>query len=219
MRKFLVTAGLLAAIAAPMQAQTPGEPVTSGQSSFYVSPYAGYMWFGDLFDFGNDVELTTDNAALFGVQAGVSFSPNISLIGNFGRAKTNFELQSDSDPDQRIDDDMAIFFYDANLQFRLPFIANRMGSWLAPVAQVGVGAMKYTFDTDDVASDGDTNVAFNFGIGADFQLMKAIGARIMIKDYITSLSWTDADNVDFTDEVRDNVAHNWGLTFGLNFGF
>src|SRR5687768_8036980 len=78
MRKFLVTAGLLAAIAAPMQAQTPGEAVTSGQSSFYVSPYAGYVWFGDLFDFGNDVELSTDNGALFGVQAGVSFSPNIS---------------------------------------------------------------------------------------------------------------------------------------------
>jgi hypothetical protein len=79
--------------------------------------------------------------------------------------------------------------------------------------------MKYTFDTDDIASDGDTNVAFNFGIGADFQLMKAIGARIMIKDYITSASWTSADNVDFTDNVSDNVAHNWGLSLGLNFGF
>ena len=50
MRKFLVTAGLLAAVAAPMQAQTPGEAVTSGQSSFYLSPYIGYMWYGDLFE-------------------------------------------------------------------------------------------------------------------------------------------------------------------------
>jgi hypothetical protein len=49
--------------------------------------------------------------------------------------------------------------------------------------------------------------------------MKAIGARIMIKDYITSLAWTDADNVTFTDNVDSNVAHNIALTFGLNFGF
>ena len=219
MRKFLVTAGLLAAVAAPMQAQTPGEAVTAGQASFYVSPYAGYMWFGDLFEFQPDVEYTNEDAAIFGVQAGVSFSPNFSLIGNFGRVKSHFEVQPSGQPDQRVSDDMAVFLYDANLQFRVPFIANRMGSWIAPVGQIGVGAAKYTFDTDDVASDGETNVAFNFGLGADFQLMKAIGARIMIKDYITSLSWTSADNVDFTDEVSDNVAHNWALTFGLNFGF
>src|SRR5687767_15992030 len=90
MRKFLVAAGLIAAVAAPIQAQTPGEPVTSGQSSFYVSPYAGYMWFGDLFEFQPDVEYTNDNGAMFGVQAGVSFSPNFSLIGNFARVKSNF---------------------------------------------------------------------------------------------------------------------------------
>ena len=219
MRKFLVTAGLIAAVAAPMQAQTPGEAVTAGQSSFYVSPYGGYMWFGDLFDFGQDVEYTNKNAAIYGVQAGVSFSPNFSLIGNFARSETNFQLEPSGAPNQRVSDDLAIFFYDANLQFRVPFIANRMGSWIAPVGQIGVGAMKYTFDTDDVASDGDTNVAFNFGLGADFQLMKAIGARVMIKDYITSLAWTDVGSVDFDDDIENNVAHNWGLTFGLNFGF
>jgi len=220
MRKFLVTAGLLAAIAAPMQAQTPGEAVTSGQSSFYVSPYAGYVWFGDLFDFGNDVELSTDNGALFGVQAGVSFSPNISLIGNFGRAKTNFEIQSNTDPDQRTDDDMAIFFYDANLQFRLPFISDMTRqSWIAPVGQLGVGAIKYTTDTDDFNSDGKTDVAFNVGLGADFQLMKTVGIRLMAKDYITNLGWVDASEVDFDDGVKGNTSHNFGLTVGLNFGF
>ena len=41
----------------------------------------------------------------------------------------------------------------------------------------------------------------------------------MIKDYITSLAWGDLDSVTFDDDVEDNVAHNWALTFGLNFGF
>jgi opacity protein-like surface antigen len=220
MRKFLVTAGLLAAVAAPMQAQTPGTPVTSGQSSFYVSPYVGYVWYGDLFTMPNQVEFSNDDGVNYGVQAGVSFSPNFSLIGNFGYNKSKFVWESDITGDQiTASGDLGIFFYDANLQFRLPFIANQTGSWLAPVGQVGVGAMKYTFDTDDFNSDGDTNVAFNFGLGADFQLTKALGARVMIKDYITSLAWTDVDSVDFDDDVDNNVAHNWALTFGLNFGF
>jgi opacity protein-like surface antigen len=222
MRRFLVTAGLLAAVAAPMQAQTPGTPVTSGQSSFYLSPYVGYMWFGALFKFPDGTEQTLDNGAEFGVQAGVSFSPNFSLIGNFGYNKSHFELENDefgTGTDRRVSSDLAVMMYDANLQFRLPFIANQMGSWLAPVGQVGIGATKYTFDTDDVFSDGKTDIAFNLGLGADFQLMKAIGARVMIKDYITSLDWTDIGSVDFDDDVKNNVAHNWALTFGLNFGF
>jgi opacity protein-like surface antigen len=221
MRKLLLTAGLLAAVAAPMQAQTPGTPVTSGQASFYVSPYVGYIWYGDLFEFPNGTEYSNDNGVNYGVQAGFSFTPNFSLIGNFGYNKSNFTLENANTTGGDIDasGDLGIFFYDANLQFRVPFIANRMGSWLAPVGQVGVGAMKYTFDTDDFNSDGDTNVAFNFGLGADFQLMKALGARVMVKDYITSLSWASPSDVDFTDDIEGNVAHNWALTFGLNFGF
>lgn len=221
MRKLLVTAGLLAAVAAPMQAQVPGEPVTSGQSSFYLSPYVGYVWYGDLFKFADGTEQTLDNGAQYGVQAGVSFSPNFSLIGNFGWNKSHFELENDqfTTPDNRQSSDLAVMLFDGNLQFRLPFIANRMGSWLAPVGQVGVGAIKYTFDRDDVFSKGKTDIAFNFGVGADFQLMKAIGARVMIKDYITSLAWENLDGVTFDDNVKDNVAHNWALTFGLNFGF
>lgn len=222
MRKFLVTAGLLTAIAAPMQAQAPGEPVTSGQSSFYLSPYVGYVWYGDLFKFADGTEQTLDNGAQYGVQAGVSFSPNVSLIGNVGYNKSNFELENDefgTGTDRRQSADLSVFLYDANLQFRLPFIANRMGSWIAPVAQVGAGAIKYTFDQNDIFSDGKTDIAFNFGLGADFQLMKSLGARVMAKDYITSLAWSDIGNVDFDDNVKNNTAHNWALTFGLNFGF
>jgi hypothetical protein len=210
----------MAAIAAPLQAQMPGEPVTSGQSSFYLSPYAGYVWYGDLFENPDGGEYTLDNGAQFGVQAGVSFSPNFSLIGNFGYNKSNFELEHpDFEGGIRQSSDLAVMLYDLNLQFRLPFIANRMGSWLAPVGQLGVGGVKYTFDRDDVFSEGDTDVAFNFGLGADFQLMKALGARIMIKDYITSLAWSDIESVTFDDDIEENVAHNWALTFGLNFGF
>ena len=219
MHKFLVVVSVAAAmVAAPMHAQQPGQPMTSGSGSFYVSPYAGYIWYGDLFDFGND-EFTIDNGLLWGAQAGFSFSPNFSLIGNLGYNKSHFEIEDESGAESPQSGDVGIFMYDANLQFRLPFLTNTVGSWIAPLGQVGVGAVKYTPDTDDIASDGDTNVQFNFGIGGDFQFAERIGMRVLLKDYITSLSWTDVEAIDFDDDVRDNVAHNWSLTLGLNFGF
>jgi hypothetical protein len=211
---------MLAAIAGPIQAQA-GQPVTSGSGSVYFSPYVGYTWYGDLFKGDDQTELSLDASPVYGAQLGYSFSPNFSLVGNFGWSKTNFELERDAvDPDDdiRISDDLAVMLYDANLQFRLPFLANRMGSWIAPVAQLGVGGIKYTFDRDDAFGEGNNDIVFNVGLGGDFQLMRTLGARIMIKDYITSLEWDNSGTVDFNDN-ESNVAHNWALTFGLNFGF
>ncbi|HVE79367.1 MAG TPA: outer membrane beta-barrel protein [Gemmatimonadaceae bacterium] len=223
MNRFLVSAALVMAAAAPAAAQSSndaGAPVTAGHGSFYASPYVGYLIYGDLFESRDgNIEISNENAALFGGQVGYSFSPNFTLIGNFGYSKSSFTLEdSRAGTTQIISDDIGIFLYDANLQFRLPFVANRMGSWIAPVAQIGAGAMKYSFDTDDLRGAGQTQVALNFGLGADFQLMKTLGVRVMAKDYITSLNWGD-DNSFATDIKDGQTAHNWGLTLGLNFGF
>ena len=204
------------ALAVPARAQRPGDPVTSGPGSVYVSPYGGYIWYGDLFDFGDDIELTNDDGFMWGVQAGYSFSPNFSVIGNFAYNKSDFRIE-DGSSTVAATGDIGVYMYDANLQFRLPYFMD--DGWVAPLGQVGVGAVRYTTDTDDFQSDGTTDVAFNLGIGADFQLLEGIGLRVLLKDYITSLSWTDEDEVSFDDDVDDNVAHSWALSFGLNFGF
>jgi len=221
MKRILVGAALLAVSAMPLQAQMTGEPVTSGQSSFYVGPYAGYMLFGDLIETRSNIEYQNDNGPLFGGQIGVSLSPNFSLLGNIGYTRSHFEFSNlpGTSGGTRISGDYGVWLYDANLQFRLPFIANRMGSWIAPFAQVGAGAIKWTPDVDDLNSAGNTNVAFNFGLGADFQLMKAVGLRVMAKDYITSLKWQDVSSLDWDNTFKSETAHNWGLSFGLNFGF
>ena len=216
MRKLLVGAALAAFAAAPLQAQQTGEPITSGHGSFYVGPYAGYMFFGQLWDFGDGTEYTHDNSPYYGVQAGFSFSPNISLLGNLAYSQSQFQIRSDDQVFQE-SDDIGIFFYDANLQFRLPI--GMGGGWVAPFGQVGVGAMKYTFDTDDINSKGSTDIAFNVALGGDFQFMERIGLRVMVKDYITSIGWDDAGSVDFLDGAEGNVAHNIGLSLGLNIGF
>ena len=223
MKRLIVSAAVVAALLAPstVRAQNmPGEPVTSGRGSFYLQPYAGYMVFGELADFGNDVDLSNENSPLYGVQAGYSFSPNLSLVGNFGYSKSKAVLKFDNAPDQNISGDLGVFLYDASLQFRLPFLTGP-ASVVAPFAQVGAGAIKVTADTDDFGGNGPTNVAFNAGLGVDFQLNKLVGIRVMAKDYITSLDWDEFDDVD--NEIRanrkNNVANNIALTAGLNIGF
>ena len=227
MKQFLVSAALAAVFAAPLAAQStsePGRAVTAGHGSFFAHPYAGYMIFGDLFETSNGVEYSNDNGLFYGGQLGYSFSPNISVIGNLGYTKSKFTLENvptsgGGTATRDISDDLGIFVYDANLQVRLPFLANRMGSWVAPFAQVGAGAIKYSFDTDDLRGAGTTRVQGNFGFGADVQIMPAVGVRLMAKDYVTSLKWND-DNSIFNDVKKGGpLAHNWAITAGINFGF
>ena len=74
MKKFFVGAALLGTTlaAAPASAQTAGEPVTAGHGSFYLSPYAGYMIFGNLFTFADGTEYSNEDGGLYGAQLGYS---------------------------------------------------------------------------------------------------------------------------------------------------
>jgi hypothetical protein len=216
MRKLLVGAALAGAMAAPLGAQGAGDPITGGHGSFYFGPYVGYMIFGDFGEFSDGSESSADNGLSFGAQAGWSFTPNFSLLGNFAYNKTTSTIEPPGGGSIANSADIGVFLYDANLQFRLPFGQDQ--GWIAPFAQVGAGGIKYTFDTDDFQSEGRTNIAFNVGVGGDFQFMERVGARIMVKDYITSFNWRDVDSVEFSDGV-DDTAHNFLLSFGLNFGF
>jgi hypothetical protein len=223
MKKFIVSASLalVAASAGIVGAQQtsggaePGSAVTAGHGSFYIGPYAGYMVFGE-FDGGENgtAALSFDNKPFYGVQAGYSFSPNLSLVGNVGYSKSVFQVKYSDDVQSDFGEDVGLFFYDANLQFRLPFVANRVGSTIAPFAQVGAGAFRRTFDADDFRDAASTNVAFNAGVGMDFQIRKQIGIRLMAKDYITSFAFEEG-NIS----IDDKIAHNFAFTAGLNFGF
>ena len=216
MKKLIVSAALLAAVAAPLSAQQAGQPVTAGHGSFYVGPYAGYMFFGDLYESSGNVDYSNEDGALYGAQAGFSVSPNFSILGNLGYSKSKFTLENLPGGTQNVSGDIGAWLYDADLQFRLPF--QQKDSWIAPFVQVGAGAIRYSSDYNNFNSKSQTNVAFNGGIGADFQWNKVIGVRILAKDYVTSLKWSN-DNTIGTDVVKGQTAHNWGITAGLNFGF
>lgn len=231
MNRFFVSVAALAVAATSANAQvttasdsTTGNVVTRGHGAFYLQPYAGYFIGGEL---TNDPQLTLEDKPIYGVQAGYSFSPNLTLVGNVGYAKTNFayETRSGGTVNQRAAiTDTDLLLYDANLQFRLPFVANKVGSTVAPFVQVGAGAIKFTPDQGNELNDfkkGTTNVAFNAGLGIDFQIRKLIGLRVMAKDYITSLAYDDLRTTAtaVTNSSNNTISNNIALSAGLNFGF
>ena len=218
MKCIFLGAALAALVVNSAEAQSPGEPVTRGAGSFVLVPYAGYIIYGDLAEFPSGTEFSNKNGPLYGVQAGYSFSPNFALLGNFAYNKSKFTLEqpgSGTSNDINYSGDIGIFLYDASLQFRLPFVANREGSTVAPFAQVGAGAIRYSFDSDDFNDEAsDSKVAFNVGVGIDFELNKYVGLRLMAKDYITSLAFDKLQDVDNDSKLSNNFA----LTAGLKIG-
>jgi hypothetical protein len=221
MKKFFVGAALVAAVSLPAAAQDSG-PVTSGHGSLFAGPYVGYMQFGQFAEFQDGSDLSYENGLFFGGQLGYSFNPNVTVLGNLGYTKTKQSLKAEGSGttnDLPVSDDVGAFFYDANLQLRLPFALGVGQASIAPFVQGGAGQVKYTADYDDLASVGTTNTVFNVGLGADVQVSKLVGLRLMVKDYITSSEWSDFANTTFDDNVKNNTANNLAFTAGLNFGF
>lgn len=218
MRKFIVGAALVAAAAAPASAQ---ESVAGTKTSvFSITPYVGYVFFGDLFETANGLEYTQDNSGIFGAEATIDLGRSLSLVGNFGYSKTNFEFErgGTGDTEFRASADVGTFLYDGSLRFRLPITNGQ--SVFSPYVQAGVGAVRWSYDTDDFTAPGaTTNVAYNVGVGTTWKFA-GIGLRGEVKDYITSLSWErPSDANDFEDVSEKNIAHNWAVSLGLTFAF
>jgi hypothetical protein len=214
MNKFFVSAALVAAIAAPLAAQS--SVVTGQPSVFSLTPYVGYIAYGDHFETANGAEFSNDNGAIYGVQLGIDMTPNLALVGNFGYSRTNWEFEF-AGPGETFAGDVGVWLYDGNLQLKFPMSAG--AGTFSPFAQAGVGAMRFTADRNDFQADGTTNVAFNAGLGADFNV-GALGLRLMAKDYISSFKWDEFRNANDPDDLREaGTSHNFAFTLGLKLGF
>ena len=214
MNKFFVSAALVAAMAAPLAAQS--SVVTGQPSVFSLTPYVGYVAYGDHFETVNGAEFTNDNAAIYGAQLGIDIGRNLALVGNFGYSRTNWEFEF-SGPSESFAGDVGVWLYDGNLQFKFPIAAG--GGTFSPFAQAGIGAIKFTADNNDFQADGTTNMAYNAGLGFDFSV-GALGLRLMAKDYISSFEWDEFQNANDLNDLEDaGTSHNFAFTLGLKLGF
>jgi hypothetical protein len=214
MRKYIVIAGIAAAATLGIRSTAAGQaapPVKTG-TAFELTPYAGYMIFGDYLKGPFGTSITNAPGALYGVQLGMKLAPNISLVGNLGYTSSNIQAGIPFLGGYSIAHSSTLL-YDGGLQLDIPLT---MGSGLTikPFAQAGLGAMHYTI-SESIIQTNTTNFAANVGAGADVALGQGIALRLMAKDYIGKFNFQGATQVD----VQGQTAQNWALTAGLRFDF
>jgi hypothetical protein len=204
MKRFVVAPMIaLLTVAGSATAQYSKPPVVE------ITPYAGYMVFGNLYDGPFGTSLSNKNSPLYGAQLGLKMSPNISLVGNVGYASSSLKVGVPFFNGFSFGT-TNVLLYDGGLELGVPLAT----PILHPFVTGGVGAIRYSVE-DGLVKTTATNLAYNAGGGFDLQFTPNFGLRLLAKDYIGKFDFKDAANLD----VKANVSHNWGLTAGVKIGF
>lgn len=209
-----VLAGLAAAIVslAPAVAHAQGRAASPTGTMFEVTPYAGYLFSGDILSGPLGSGVGPAPAPLVGAQVGMRIAPNLSVIGNLATGSSDVRagipiLGGVSVAQSRV------VLYDAGLQLDIP-MATMSGTTFSPFVQGGVGAMRYDL-TESFLTTTSTNVAANVGIGADIAVGSGVGVRLMAKDYIGKF---DAQQATYVN-ANTNTTQNYALSAGIRFSF
>jgi hypothetical protein len=217
MRKFIVGFALATTAAATLQAQEQTSVVTGRPAAFRVQPYVGVMKFGALNEYENGVRESFDTRAVYGGQASLSLTQNLSVVGNFGYSRTRPVLKNYAASAQvpTSPSDVGVWLYDANAEYRVPVTVARGA--VKPFVQAGAGQVRYSTEATDIRSRSNTSTALNAGAGVDIGL-GPVGVRVMAKDYLTSLDWDRVDDVTLRNRASRR-ANNLAFTAGLTVGF
>lgn len=192
--------------AAPLAAQQ------QGLASIEVTPYAGYMFFGDVAEGPFGVNVNNANGAVLGAQLGLRLTPNVALVGNVARASTDLRIGAPILGDVAVGSNTA-WLFDGGLQ-----LSTRLAGGLIPVApflQVGAGAVRHDVSGFGLKTNA-TNFAWNAGVGLDVALAPSLGLRLMAKDYVGKFDIREATGLD-VDAAK--TTHNVALSAGLRLAF
>lgn len=194
-------------VTVPLGAQAPGSGTV-----LHVSPYVGYMVFGDYLKGPLGTSLSNAPGVLYGTQVGMSLAPNLSLLGNIGYTSSDIRVGIPILGGVSVGHS-SMLIYDAGLEYNLG--SSKAGAaQFSPFVQAGVGAIRYTID-ESILQTNATNFAGNVGVGADFALSKGIALRVLGKDYIGKFNFQDATGLGISGET----AHNFAFSAGLRFDF
>lgn len=193
----------VAAPALHAQRQTP--------SVARITPYVGYMTFGNYVDGPLGTGIGNKAAPVYGAQLGIDLTDNFSFVGNVGYSDT--KLQAGVPIVGGFDlADSKVLLYDAGVQYRLPVAS--LGAGVAPFVEAGAGAMRTEVNVAGFETK-STGLALNYGAGVDLQLSRGLSIRAMAKDYVGKLDLKEAVGFDF-DTRR---THNWAFTAGVSLKF
>lgn len=213
-RKIVSSAILTAAfalVAMPAEAQRIRKNRLAGES-LSISPYAGYMAFGDMVNGPLSTSLKSAAAPVYGAQLNLPLGNSLSIVGNVAYTEPDLNVGIPILGDITFGKSQ-VWLYDAGLQLSAPgYGTGERG--IFPFVQVGGGAMKYDVQVSGTSRNA-TNAAFNAGVGADIPLAQNIGLRLVARDYIGKFDFNQATSID----VEAKTSHNVALAAGLKLGF
>jgi len=196
----VAVAGLV--LTTPLAAQRPAG------LSFGLTPYAGYMKFGNLVSGPLGTSVRNAGAAVYGAEATLGLTHAIALVGNVAYSQPGLEIGAPLIGGVSVGRS-SVLLYDAALRLRVP-VGN---GGLSPFVQGGAGAVRQSFDIGP-ASTQATNFAYNVGAGADVALAPRLGLQLMAKDYIGKFDAREATALN----LDTRTTHTWAVSAGLRLG-
>lgn len=183
-----------------------------GEGSLSISPYAGYMTFGQIIDGPLSTSLKSSAAPVYGLQLNLPLGSTLSIVGNVAYTEPNLSIGIPIIGDMSFGKS-DVWIYDGGLQLSAPGYGTG-DRGIFPFVQGGVGAMKYDVQVSGTSRNA-TNTAWNAGVGVDIPVMQNFGLRLLAKDYIGKFDFNQATSLD----VDAKTSHNIALTAGLRLGF
>ena len=196
----IAIAGLLLALPLEAQSARPG--------SFGITPYAGYMKFGNLVNGPLGTSVRGAAGPVYGAEATVGITRGLALVGNVAYASSDLEVGLPVVGGLSFGKSSALL-YDAALRLSVPGGAGG----ISPFVQAGAGAMRQEIEVAPVSTR-STNFAYNVGAGVDVPLGPRLGLQLMGKDYIGKFDAREATAVN----LDTKTTHNWTLSAGVRLG-
>ena len=173
-----------------------------------VTPYAGYMVFGDFVKGPLGTSISNAGGALLGAQLGIALTPNVAVVANAARASGDINVGIPFLDGITVGSSSA-WVFDGALQLSMPLT----GRAFTPFVQLGAGAMRHEVKIG--LSTDATNFVGTIGAGADVGLTRAIGLRLLARDYVGRFDVREATTLDYQPEI----AHNFGFSAGVKIAF
>ena len=172
-----------------------------------ITPYGGYMVFGDIANGPLVTSLSSSASPVYGAQVNLPLGSEVSVVGNLAYSQPNLRVGIPILGGINVGQSN-VWMYDAGLQLAAPLITAQRA--ITPFVQAGVGGMHYNVQVEGINRTA-SNLAFNAGVGADLPLAQNIGLRVMAKDYIGKFDFNEATSLNYSAKNSNNVALSVGL--------
>jgi opacity protein-like surface antigen len=201
---------LWGAAVASLALTTPLAAQHSAGPSFGITPYAGYMKFGNLISGPLGTDVRNAAGAVYGAEATLGLTHGIALVGNVGYSQPGLEIGAPLIGGLPVGRS-SVLLYDAALRLRVP--VGTGGLPISPFVQGGAGQVRQSIDIGPLTTHA-TNFAYNLGAGADVAIASRLGLQFMVKDYIGKFDASGATALN----VNPKTTNNWAVSAGLRLG-